>query len=233
MKFSIAEKIFEKFPTVTIGLVVVKGIDNKGESREVNSLLRKREKEIMGRFDTKTLSELPRIGAWRIAYSSFGAKPKKNKCSVENLYRTILNGTELSHINKLVDIYNFISIKHMVPVGGDDIDNVDNCISLKFADGTEVFTELNSDESKNPKEGEVIYADEKEVLCRRWNWRECDKSKMTEQTKNAALVVEGLLPVTREEIESIASELSGLVQKFCGGQATAFILNKSNPSVEF
>jgi len=233
MKFSIDEKIFEKFPNVNIGLVAVKGIDNTGESEEVNALLRGREKEIRESFETKTLSENPKIGAWRIAYSSFGAKPKKNKCSVENLYRMVLNGTDLRHINKLVDIYNFISIKHMVPAGGDDADHIDGGISLRFASGTEQFTELNSDESRDPKEGEVVYADESEILCRRWNWRECDKSKMTEQTKNVALVVEGLPPTTKEEIESIAAELSEMVQKHCGGKATTFILNKSNPIAEF
>jgi len=233
MKFSIDEKIFEKFPNINIGLVTVKGIDNTGESKEVKNLLREKEKEIRAGFETKTLSENPKIGTWRIAYSSFGAKPKKNKCSVETLYRMILNGTNLRHVNKLVDIYNFISIKHMVPAGGDDSDHINGGITLRFADGTEQFTELNSDESRNPKEGEVVYADEKEILCRRWNWRECDKSKMTEQTKNAALVVEGLPPVAKEEIESIAAELSELVQKHCGGQTKTFILNKSNPSAEF
>ena len=61
--------------------------------------------------------------------------------------------------------------------------------------------ELNSEETKNPKEGEVVYIDDKEVLCRRWNWRECDKSKMTEETTNVALVVEGLPPTSKEEVE--------------------------------
>ena len=36
----------------------------------------------------------------------------------------ILSETELRHINKLVDIYNFISLKHMLPVGGEDTDKI-------------------------------------------------------------------------------------------------------------
>ena len=90
----------------------------------------------------------------------------------------ILSGIELKSINNIVDIYNYVSIKHMTPMGGDDLDKVDGNITLKFAEGTEEFKELNSDEIKNPKQGEVVYCDDKEVLCRRWNWRECDKSKM-------------------------------------------------------
>ena len=54
---------------------------------------------------------------------------------------------------------------------------------LKFADGNEKFVALGGTEEENPKQGEVVYADDKEVLCRRWNWRESDNTKLTEETK--------------------------------------------------
>ncbi|MCF7871730.1 hypothetical protein K9L97_01735 [Candidatus Woesearchaeota archaeon] len=228
MKFKIDSKIFEQFPDLNIGIVTAKGIDNKGNNEDILNLIKEKVQEIKANFNTETLSQNPKIDAWRKAYSSFGAKPKKYKCSVENLYRMILEGIELRHINKVVDIYNYISIKNIIPVGGDDTDKIDGNITLKFAQGDEPFTELNSEETKNPKEGEVVYVDDKEVLCRRWNWRECDKSKMTEETKNVALVVEGLPPTSREDVEKIIEELSELVQKFCGGDIKTFILNNSN-----
>lgn len=232
MKFKIDSKIFEQFPDLNIGIVTAKGIDNKGNNEDILNLIKEKVQEIKANFNTETLSQNPKIDAWRKAYSSFGAKPKKYKCSVENLYRMILEGIELRHINKVVDIYNYISIKNIIPVGGDDTDKIDGNITLKFAQGDEPFTELNSEETKNPKEGEVVYVDDKEVLCRRWNWRECDKSKMTEETKNVALVVEGLPPTSKEDVEKIIEELSELVQKFCGGEIKTFILNNSNPEAE-
>jgi len=232
MKFKIDSGIFEKFPGLNIGIVTAKGIDNKGNNEEIVNKLREAEKEIRVNFNTETLSQNPKIEAWRKAYSLFGAKPKKYKCSVENLYRMILGNIELRPINKIVDIYNYISIKNTIPVGGDDIDKIEGNITLKFAKGDESFVQLNSEETKNPKEGEVVYVDDKEVLCRRWNWRECNKSKMTEDTKNVALVVEGLAPFTKEEIETILKELSELVQKYCGGEIKTYILNESNHEVE-
>jgi len=232
MKFKIDSKILEQFPGLNIGIVVAKGINNAAINDEIMDLIREESKTIRGNFNKETLSANPRIGAWRKAYSSFGAKPKKYKCSVENLYRMILEGIELRHINKIVDIYNYISIKHMIPVGGDDIDKVDGDITLKFALGNEPFTKLNSQEIENPKEGEIVYTDSKEVLCRRWNWRECDKSKMTEDTKNVTLAVEGLPPVTNEEVKTILKELSELVQNFCGGEIKTFVLDNAMPEVE-
>lgn len=232
MKFKIDSSIIEKFPEVNIGIIEAEGIDNKGVSEEIISLLIKQQEDIRLRFNKETYPENPKIKSWREAYSLFRAKPKKYTCSVDNLYRMTLSGIELRHINKLVDIYNYISIKHIVPVGGDDIDKVDGDITLTLAKGDEIFKELNSEEIKNPDAGEVIYKDDKEVLCRRWNWRECDKSKMTEDTKNVLLVIEGLPPVTKEDIKTILGEFSALINKYCGGKIKTHLLDKTNPELD-
>ncbi len=232
MNFKIDPKIFEKYPGLNIGLVIVRGIDNKGEAEEVMNLLKEEQRAVRENFDKGTLSENPKIQAWRQAYSSFGAKPKKYKCSVENLYRMILDGIELRHINKVVDLYNYVSIKYTIPVGGDDIEKVDGDIRLEVAEGDEPFIELNSEETKNPKEGEVIYRDDKEVLCRRWNWRECDKSKMTEDTKDVVIVVEGLNPLVKDDIEAIVRELAELIIKYCGGEVNTSVLDQEKSEIE-
>ena len=172
MQFKISNAVLEKFPTVQIGILTVKGIDNTETNQEILNLIKQEQERIRKEFEKKTLSENERIKCWREAFSLFGAKPKKYRCSVENLYRMTLDDIDLTHINKIVDLYNYISLKHMVPVGGDDLDNIEGNITLKISNGTEQFMELNSTETKNPKEGELVYMDDKEVLCRRWNWRE-------------------------------------------------------------
>ncbi|MBT3984908.1 hypothetical protein HOD38_03210 [archaeon] len=231
MKFTISKEILDKFPELNIGIVIAKGIDNTGENKEILELLKAQQEEIRKNFEKPTLSQNEKISVWRKAYSSFGAKPKKYRCSVENLYRMTLDDIDLTHINKIVDIYNYLSIKHMIPVGGDNLDKVDGNITLKFAKGDEKFTQLNTDETKSPKEGEVVYVDNKEVLCRRWNWRECEKSKMTEDTTNVSLVVEGLA-FTEDEIMLIIEELEELTKKYCSGETKTYVLNKNNPEIE-
>lgn len=227
MKFRIDTRIFESFPGLNIGVVIAKGIDNSGTNDEIIRLIRERELEIRENFSTETLSQHSRIDSWRKAYSSFGAKPKKYKSSVESLYRMILKGVDLRPINKVVDIYNYISIKYMIPAGGDDLSKVEGDIILKFARGDEPFTALNSEERKTAKEGEVVYADAEEVLCRRWNWRECNKTKMTAETKEVALVVEGLPPVKEEDVRKILEDLSALVRQYCGGDIRTVVLNEA------
>jgi lysyl-tRNA synthetase class 2 len=232
MKFIIDTEIFDRFPGLKVGIVKGEKVDNHGESDEIARLIREREEEIRSEFDPETLSQHPKIQAWREAYSSFGAKPKKYKSSVESLYRMILKGNDLRPINKIVDLYNYISLKHLVPVGGDDTAKVEGDIRLKIARGDEPFTPLNSEEIVTAKEGEVVYTDSKEALCRRWNWRECDKTKMTENTEEILLVVEGLPPVTKEEVQKIIEELSTLTSEHCSGETRTFILDVASREAE-
>jgi len=232
VKFKIEPDVFEKFPGLILGVVFANQVDNEGEDTEVLQLIREKEKEIRANYNTETLSQIPRIESWRRAYSSFGAKPKKYKSSVESLYRMILKGVDLRHINKIVDIYNCISLKYMIPAGGDDRAKVEGDIVLKFAGGEEPFVSLNSREKEAVKQGEVIYMDEKEVLCRRWNWRECDKTKMTEETKEVVLVIEGLPPVDREDVLKITEDLCGLIREHCKSETQIAILDKAQREVE-
>ena len=226
MKFKIDHKIFEKFPGLTIGVVICKNLNNFGTQEEVQKEIREQENNIRAKYNTETLSQTPKIDVWRKTYSAFGAKPKENKSSVENLYRLVLQGVNLRHINKLVDIYNFISLKYMVPVGGEDIDKIEGDVVLTFAEPNEPTVLLLGDkEPRPPHAGEVIYKDNVSAICRRWNWREADRTKFTEETKNCFLVIEGLLPVTKQGIEDATKELKELVQKFCGGNITYQILD--------
>ncbi len=252
MRFIVEKAIFEKFPDLNIGIVIAKGIDNSGISKEITESLREKETEIRENFDAKTLSQNPKIDVWRKAYSAFGAKPKDNLSSVENLYRHVLKGTDMMsssddsistalkmplqirHINKIVDIYNLFSLKFMVPLGGEDMDKIQGDVKLTIAGPNEPAALLLGDkEPRLPHEGEVIYKDDVSAICRRFNWREADRTKFTEQTRNAVLVAEGLPPITVEDIENIVNELKNAVQKYCGGEISLFVLNQSNPEIEF
>jgi len=226
MKFRVSLEIFGAFPGLIVGMVVARGIDNRGVCPEIRASIEKIQKDIRIDLSPESLIEHPKIQSWRKAYAVFGAKPRKHRSSVENLYRMTLEGRNFRSINKIVDIYNYISLKHMIPVGGDDLAKVEGNVVLKFARGEELFTPLGSDEVQTARQGEVIYMDEKDVLCRRWNWRECEKTKMTEESLDVLLVSEGLPPVGPKEMEEIVNDLSQLVERYCGGKITCSVLDE-------
>lgn len=227
MKFKIDPKIFSNFDNPKIGVVIASGIDNSGSNSGISQLLRQEEEKIKANFKLEELSQYPNISCWREAYRTFGAKPTEYRCSIEALLRVILKGNQIRDINKLVNLYNFISIKYVLPVGGEDLAKIKGDLILGFADGTEDYTPLHGEENDPPKPGEVIYKDDLGVLCRRWNWREGERTKITNDTKEAVLVIEALNPVTKEELEKACQEFAGLIEKYCDGKTQVYILDNT------
>ncbi len=213
MLLKVDSKIFQQYPKVILGVAVLEGIDNKGNNPEIQNLLREAEQLALQNLGDTPIVGHSHIAPWREVYRTFGAKPKKYPYSIENLLRRVAKGDLVRHINKLVDIYNVISLKYLVPVGGEDTDKISGNVLLTFANEKEnPVVLLGEKEARPPYFGEVIYKDDIGTICRRWNWKEVDRTKLTEDTKNAVIVIEGLPPVD-------------------GGEILTSILDKNNPQV--
>lgn len=224
MKLVIGKEIFEKFPDVTIGVIVARGVGNGTKNPEIIQMIHEAQGKVKNDFEGKPIFEDPTIGAWRKVYKDFGAK--KYRASIEALVKRSINDDLLNSINTLVDLYNYTSLKYILPLGGEDLDKVEGNITLGLADGTERFVPIFSEEVEYPKPGEVIYKDDKDVMCRRWNWREADKTKLTEDTTDAFLMTEGILLEEKERVEEATKELAELIEKYCEGQTETFFLDK-------
>ncbi len=233
MNLTIEKKIFEQYPETILGVAILHGINNKGEILEITDLLRSAEKKAIEGLGDIPITEQPFIIPWREAYRKFGAKPKDYPSSIENLLRRISKGEQLRHVNKLVDIYNIISLKHFVPVGGEDLVKIEGDVLLTIAGDNEVpVVLLGEKEARSPYPNEVIYKDNQGTICRRWNWKEADRTKLTEKTANAFVVIEGLPPIDSDKIQEALTKLVELVKKYCGGEIQTAILDKSNPQME-
>lgn len=232
MKLMIAAPIFDEFPELVLGVVMLHNVDNSQDDPEIPALLRQAEAALSGKFGTVPVIEHPYIAIWREAYRKFGTKPKDYPSSVENLARRVLKGANIGHINNLVSLYNTISLRHILPVGGEDLDQMvgDVLLTRAGSDETAVFL-LGEKEARAPHEGEIIYKDEVGAICRRWNWKEADRTKLTPETKNAFLVIEALPPVSRDTVETAISELASLVKQYCGGAVATALLDKENREV--
>jgi len=233
LEFKIVEEIFDRFPDFVCGVVVCGNVDNKGENQTLAEFLREAETDIRNHFVLDNLSQNPFFLSWRKTYSSFRTDPTKFKCSSEALVRRVLKGDNIRHINKLVDAYNYISLKYRTPVGGEDLAAIKETISLRFADGDEHFVALGHLDEEQVEKGEVVYAAGKEVLCRKWNWRESDRTKVTENTENAILVIDALPPLTKEDVNQSTNDLATLLSKYCNANTTMFVLNAENNQISW
>ncbi len=231
MLFSIEDDVLQRFSGFRVGLIVARGVDNAGIRPDLLDQLRQEETRIRRDFSLPDFGAHPRVSCWRQAYTAFGGEPKKNRSSVENLYKMVLDGHDVRTVNPLVDAYNVVSLRHMLPVGGEDLDRMQGDLALRFAGANEVpVVLLGEREARAPKTGEVIYADAVGAICRRWNWREADRTKLTSSTQNAVLMVEGLPPASRADVEAATDELAALVRVHGGGTVRTFVLDASHPS---
>ena len=233
MQFSIQKELFDLLPDLTIGMVVAMGLDNTHPSKEIDDLLSQSIEEMKKSFIAEKAQDHPRIKPWRTAFSKLGISGSKFPSSTESIARRILKGDPFPKINPLVDLYNSISLRYLVPMGGHDLDTLDGNVYLRFAEGWEPFTPMGGGETMTVPKGELVYRDDREVLTRNWVWRQCEKDKTTEKTQNIFIPIDVLGEVGKERADEIIQELSRLIPKYLKGTLVSAILNREKLSFEF
>lgn len=233
MRLSIHESVLALFPDIAVGAAAVRGFRNDGEDPVLSEALRRAEAALPAKFAGIPPAEHPRIALWREAYRRFGARPKDHPSSIENLARRVLKGWTVPHVNRLVDLYNALSLETLLPVGAEDLDAIVGDVELTIAGASEPAVRLLGEpEERSPRPGEVIYRDELGAICRRWNWKEAERTKLTASTRNALLVVEGLPPVGRGEIAGALAEAARRIRERCGGEVETAVLDRERPVFE-
>ena len=224
--------IFELFPGYCWGKILCWRLDNRAGLEQATLLLRDVEARVRADPALADVVAHPKIGAWRQAFSRFGARPSKFQSSVEALARRARRGDALPTVNPLVAVYNAVSLRFLLPVGGDDLDLASGDLHLRLARGDEPFRPLGSETDDPPEPGEVIYADDAKVLCRRWTWRGAEDSKISPATTRAVLNVHGLPPAERDEVARATETLAGLVSRVCGGESRWYVLDAASPAAQ-
>lgn len=199
--------IFERFPGYAVGVIYASGVVNSESTDASIAMLREAEASAREQFAGERPVSHGHVAAWREAFREFGAKPSKFLCSAEALLGRTLKGNDLPPINAIVDLYNAVSIRHVLPIGGEDRDQLTSDIALTFANGDEPFDVMGTGEVETPEQGEVIWADSTGVTCRRWNWRQCARTQITPATTNIYFILDTLPPFTADQLQSAIEDL--------------------------
>ncbi len=230
-KIIINQAIFERFPQFIRGIILVQDIQivekNKRIKKPLNKIIEQRKSE---RFE---FDNHPYLKAWDNAHLRFGSDPQQYPPSTKSLLIRIMGGGGLPFINSVVTLFNYISIKYLVPCGGDDVSKITGNLCLGFATGEEFFTGLGGREVEHPDKGEVIYYDDqsKQVMCRRWNWRNAEFSKISNDTRKIVINIDGIDGIPTSSIIEARDELAGLLQEHCAAKLTTNLLTCSNREI--
>jgi DNA/RNA-binding domain of Phe-tRNA-synthetase-like protein len=153
--------------------------------------------------------------SWRAAYRAFGAKPQRTPSSAEALRQRLQRDGALPSINAVVDLYNAISVRYALPVGGEDIDRYASTPVLMRASGTETFDTIKEGAPylETVPAGEVVWADARGVTCRRWNWRQGTRTRIEAGTTRMWFVLERLEPMPVPALLEAGQCLAGLLRR--------------------
>jgi DNA/RNA-binding domain of Phe-tRNA-synthetase-like protein len=231
LHYSISKEIFATFPGYCRGVVIARDVTNGKSPEELVTALRVAEASLAERLSAETLTSHPQIESWREAYRAAGIKPSEFRPSVEALARRVLKGDPLPLISTLVDLGTWMSIQYLLPIGAHALDFVTQDIALRLATGEEVFEPFGSDVTEHPNPGEIIFVEGNTVLTRRWTWRQARHTLVVPETKYVEINVDGLPPVTREQVDTICQDVARQVQKYCGGSAHYKILSEGNSRI--
>jgi DNA/RNA-binding domain of Phe-tRNA-synthetase-like protein len=196
-------------PDYTALIIVADGLDPGPSDETTDALLSDAEARARAALAGRSPGDLAPVAAWRLAYQAFGAKPKRTRPSVEALLRRVEAG--LPRIDRLTDIYNAISVRHLLPVGGEDLAMYRGPARLARAAGDEPFDTMRDGRPvmEYPEPGEVIWRDDDGVTCRCWNWRQCVRTRITHATTSAMFILDGLAELGPGGLMTAGQDLAG------------------------
>ncbi len=216
MKITIKPEVFQKFhPRLKIAFILAEGIDNKSKTAKVNHLLAEIQKIVLLSFNKDNAKTHLLIAPWNVAKEEFGKKAKHYNTSVELLLQKALRKQKLQTKDTLTGLLRYLSLKHIVPFGADDM------------------TKLKGDLVFETKNGNLCYRDSKRILGKKLDYWKNTKTAVNPWSWSALIHIEFLPPVSLAKQKEIITEARDLIQAFCGGKPKVVVLDRKKNSVIF
>jgi len=232
MKFKIDKKVFDKFPTLVTAVVVIKGFNNKINESKALNLLRAQESDFKKNNINTDLMKHKNIVGFTQVFKETGIDPEKMAPAHLALCKRAIEGKEIPDINPIVNLINAMSLKFLTPLGAENLDQAYGDSVLRVAKGGEQWIPIGSSKSKPANRGELVWIDDYDVCTRSWNWRQCERTKITKDTKNGYFIMDGFSGENQENVEKAAKAFVFKAEDLFGGKGKIYWLNKDNPEVE-
>ena len=202
---------------VKIIFVVVEGMDNQHDSREWNDSRNGRIASLVERWSGMDLHADPVLEGFHELHDRAGIRRKHNVPAPVTLIKLLVKRGTAPYINKVVDIYNTISMETRLALGAHDLAHVDGNVTLRMTDGYERFVPLGESHPTPVAAGEYAYCDDAhEVLCR-LEVRQVNKTATTAATTDAFFIVQGNKATSDEYVNAVAHGLAAEIVHHCGG----------------
>lgn len=168
------------------------------------------------------------MAPWRERFRAMGVSGKEYPSSVEALLRRAMKGGEPVRVNPLVDFYNTISLRHVVPVGGYDVAGLRGPLELRLSAQGDRFEALDADAAVAVPAGEVVYAHGHDVLTRHFVWRQARAGLISRGTGRVFLVSEILSEIGEAVSDAVRDDLRTGLTMYFGAQPRIVCLDRAD-----
>ena len=232
MRMQLSPEIVRGFAGYRRFVVVALGIDNQAGGERAAAFLEEQQERVRADRKLEQPREVSRIAAWRQAFQSLGEDADVTPPSIQALVEGIKAGRSIGTHNTAVALLNAISLKYLLPCGGDDLDKVEGNLALRPARGDELFVAFDGNRVERPPKGEIVLADKRKVLCRRWVWKQGVHTTIDAESINVAIDVDVLPVIAEEEGRRAAEELAERIRELAGGEVSVHLLAEGQPAME-
>ena len=233
MRFEIEKNIFEHFPGMKIVAVVAKDMQPTEHAAKITAALAEAW-QIGAAAATayENPQSHPSIQPWGERMKALHAPRKQFPSSIEALVRRAGKSDMPVSINPLVDFYNAVSLKYLVPAGGFDLDALDNDLQLRFSQQGDTFLALDSEEEITVPKGEVSYACGTIIITRHFVWKQAKHAILMPGSKNVIFVSEVLGELPPPTAADVGAALVAGLKQYFGIETAAHILDVNHNSME-
>jgi DNA/RNA-binding domain of Phe-tRNA-synthetase-like protein len=230
MYFRHVPEIWQRFPQLVPGLLVVKGIQPDADGgRYIQEWYARAHERLEGQSE----GQMPEVAAWRRVYSQMGLKPTKYRSASEALLRRFKREHDLPRLHPLVDLCNAASLAYALPVAVFNLEKVEGFIEVRPAAGTEQYLSF-QEEIERPEPGEIIFVDATgHAHARRWTFRQSRRSVVEADTEKVIIVSEGVHDPAGVDVRSLLEELGAAIAALWGRPEKQSILTAADPRLDF
>jgi DNA/RNA-binding domain of Phe-tRNA-synthetase-like protein len=223
-------EIWQRFPQLVPGLLVVRGIHADADG---GPTIQRWYDRAGKRLEDQAEGQMPEVAAWRRVYSQMGLKPTKYRSASEALLRRFKREHDLPRLHPLVDLCNAASLAYALPVAVFDLEKIEGFIEVRPASGTEQYLSF-QEEIEQPEAGEIIFADAAgHAHARRWTFRQSRRSVVESGTAKVIIVSEGVHERAGEDLNSLLEELGEAIGKLWARPEKRAILTAADPRLDF
>ncbi|HET7658367.1 MAG TPA: phenylalanine--tRNA ligase beta subunit-related protein [Bacillales bacterium] len=226
IKVHISTNLLKKIPDFHIGVLAYYDITVSDSPQMLRGRFDYFQEELALRMENKTIADISGLAEWRKVFKTLGIDPSRYRPSAEALYRRLKKGNKLPVIQSAADLNNYISLKHEIPLGIYDLDQIMAPIEIRMGHEEDEYVGING-RTMNMA-GKLLSADEKGAFGS--PIVDSKRAMTTEKTRNALHLVYLKPSTNKNEAEKILAEIAASFEQIHGGTSESVIIpQKKHP----